>query len=100
MSAASQTLSARISVVERVRLRNGTKLVLLTLDVPYLQAMRFTGPGVTMRVISGGAATTVEGQLGFSNPLDSPACVGVSSPELGEVAIGDFFEFERTGTVA
>jgi hypothetical protein len=100
MSTVSQTLSARISAVERVRLRNGTKLVLLTLDVPYLQAMRFTGSDVTMSVISGGAGTTVEGQLGLSNLLDSPACVGVSSPELGKVAIGDRFVFERTGTVA
>ena len=97
MGATGHTLPTRISNVERVRLRNGTMLVLLTLDVTYLQAARFTGPGVIMRVVSGAESMVVQGQLAFANPLDSLACVSVSAPDADRVSIGDRFEFDRTG---
>lgn len=97
MSVTGHTLPTRISKVERVRLRNGTTLVLLTLDVTYLQAAGFTGPGVIMRVVSGAESMIVRGQLAFANPLDSLACVSVSAPGLDGVSVGDRFEFDRTG---
>jgi hypothetical protein len=69
------------------------ELVLLTLDMTYLQALRCMQDGASISVIRSGISCEVRAELAHVKPLDGNAILSVAASDLpGGIAVGDRVE--------
>jgi hypothetical protein len=85
--------SASIVSVEELTVRD-RKAVLSTLDITYLQTLRWMQDEAPIRVIRPGNSFEVRAGFAHVKPLDGNAILSVDASELpGGVVVGDRVEF-------